>query len=653
MKAHLSLALVGLFALTGCIGDSDSSEGSISALTIAGLEYRTDSQSGVTGASGQFKYESGETITFSLHGLDLFTTTASSSLSIESLLGFALPKNQGALNEKLDSRRRHPDFHRQLNRLQVLALSDSDQDLSNGIDVSGIAQLDLSSIDLDDSVRDFYYQHLDTIAGNEAKISLQEIFKTLYTVVGVDVNAQLLTRKINDQGNDGIEDGYASYQYDATGYLIAFQKDWYNQNCIEDEYAITTNQAGEILHTEYDRRMNAQQVCAQRTFWQERYSEAGEQLGYARTSDFNVDGVLNSHYVSTSNFDEQGNRISEVIERSTDGDDVFDERSTYSYTYENGRQIKSEWVTGGMDGSIAKSAFFIFTYDEAGRIVKTLHETDNDNNPDTANIIAITDYVYDENGNQTLYDYQTFNNGSQTPSYRNVHSYTYDAKGNTLTRTYRNYNGSEIPSQDYGYTYTYNDAGQRTVLDYYWKENGELIQVRRTEYEYDAQGREIAETEWEDDRNDGDIEFDSMERYVYRYDDQGREVYEYYEEDYELDGVFDYFESSTYEFNADDQITKETYLEGERSIVNAGLENEAVVEIMSSKSESLYSYNQQGNRIKDLRYNYSLDGDTGNFLETPSNEDALLRTYEDTEYGIEFIIETYMDDQHPFYYRVN
>jgi len=74
-------------ALSGCLSGGGS--GSTNSLEtgifidspVSGLEYRTASREGVTNADGAFSYRRGETLTFSLGGVELGSAAGQSLLS--------------------------------------------------------------------------------------------------------------------------------------------------------------------------------------------------------------------------------------------------------------------------------------------------------------------------------------------------------------------------------------------------------------------------------------------------------------------------------------------------------------------------------------------------------------------------------------------
>jgi len=79
----LSVAVTSIFGLSGCGGGGGGSTSTDDTLTgtfvdapVQGLNYSTATQSGLTDSNGNFKYKSGETVTFKLGTLTLGSVTA-------------------------------------------------------------------------------------------------------------------------------------------------------------------------------------------------------------------------------------------------------------------------------------------------------------------------------------------------------------------------------------------------------------------------------------------------------------------------------------------------------------------------------------------------------------------------------------------------
>ncbi|MFZ2288844.1 MAG: alpha/beta fold hydrolase [Halopseudomonas yangmingensis] len=120
-----SLPLLGLVvtALSGCLSGGGS--GSTNSLEtgifidspVSGLEYRTASREGVTNADGAFSYRRGETLTFSLGGVELGSAAGQSLLSPLDLVNHADDSSHTAA----------------INITRLLQTLDADGNLNNGI----------------------------------------------------------------------------------------------------------------------------------------------------------------------------------------------------------------------------------------------------------------------------------------------------------------------------------------------------------------------------------------------------------------------------------------------------------------------------------------------------------------------------------------
>jgi hypothetical protein len=88
----LSLAILLTLGFSGCSESSSSDStttytGTFVDAPVQGLNYSTVTQSGLTDASGTYKYQNGETVTFKLGNLTLGAVTATSSLNPLDLAG--------------------------------------------------------------------------------------------------------------------------------------------------------------------------------------------------------------------------------------------------------------------------------------------------------------------------------------------------------------------------------------------------------------------------------------------------------------------------------------------------------------------------------------------------------------------------------------
>lgn len=123
------LALLIFSILVGCNSNDDDSVAAPTVQTgvlldsaVAGIQYKTVTQQGVTNAQGEFKYLAGENVVFSLGGIVLGNSQGANKLLLKQL-------NKGVDNNGKLSQR-------SINRAVLLQSLDSDADAHNGIQLS-------------------------------------------------------------------------------------------------------------------------------------------------------------------------------------------------------------------------------------------------------------------------------------------------------------------------------------------------------------------------------------------------------------------------------------------------------------------------------------------------------------------------------------
>ncbi len=151
-KLTLATAISSAFVLTGCGGSSggssnDSNTGGTTATetgifvdaAVAGINYTTSPSgtSGQTNALGEYNYEAGDTVVFSIGGIDLPAVEATGRITPADM-------GSGATDWSSDQT--------VVNILRLLQTLDSDGDASNGITISDAVHTALQDMDLDPSL---------------------------------------------------------------------------------------------------------------------------------------------------------------------------------------------------------------------------------------------------------------------------------------------------------------------------------------------------------------------------------------------------------------------------------------------------------------------------------------------------------------------
>jgi|2_EtaG_2_1085320.scaffolds.fasta_scaffold00799_3 hypothetical protein len=155
-KLTLATAISSAFILTGCGGSSSGSSDAVDNndtgdtsttsetgvfvdAAVAGINYTTSpgGQSGQTNELGEYNYEAGDTVVFSIGGIDLPAVEAT---------GRVTPADMGSGGTDWSS------DQTVVNILRLLQTLDSDGDASNGITITENVHTALQDIDLDPSV---------------------------------------------------------------------------------------------------------------------------------------------------------------------------------------------------------------------------------------------------------------------------------------------------------------------------------------------------------------------------------------------------------------------------------------------------------------------------------------------------------------------
>lgn len=650
---YASLGLASMM-LTACDSSSNlPKSGAINDFVIIGIDYKSSSGSGQTDSTGQFQYKDGDSVQLSLAGEDLFSVQAAKNNSLSEALLSQLPTTQHTIETMLGSHNRYPDFHQLFNKLYFLTLIDADHNFDNGIDVSNFSTVGaLSDVNFDMEIRDFVNNHsADFIENNpnaSVSISASDLFALLFSALTIDI--QLPTRISADFNNDGNENSYQSFTYNENNEVSLYLEDDDNDAWIDREYRWEDNIHGGKTETQIDRRRNDIDECFDRSLYQSTFDSENIEIASRSYSSNFSSGSPRSNQESTVTYDE--NNLVESRTTFIDGninnisgvDGVWDAKLITNYTYNDDQTIASYvedvyfGTNGEFDNTISEKRTFTAEYYDNGLFKQTTYIRDPDNNPDTANFTSINYSEYDEAGNTTFSRYQTDSDGDGVSDYGHLSYYTFDENGNTLSRRYENDNDGDPEIDDsYGYTYTYDERGLELTNDYFSDadHDGTPEKVRHYEYTYNEAGLLIEAHEYSDG-NDADIELDSVERYYYTYDENNRETSEVIHYDDELDNIIDYFEAEYITYNSIG--AKEQEKEESGDVV---YQNDQIVQVIDSRKIEVYTFNDKGNVI-----DVTTERDNGADGSIDSTSITTF-TYQDTNEGVEFLLERYLD---PTYY---
>ena len=254
----LCVLMLAVIIMAGCDSDTTVQQGRIVDTAVAGLNYTTESQSGVTGSDGGFKYVAGETVTFAVGEFEIASVPAKETINWFELAGLAeIPIGNIAVQSALyddydlngDGLHDAPSLSRLGAIASILTTLDDDYDSSNGIAIiSTVAEmLDAESdltLEYSTSPRwssDFRFLLRQAAAAGmlparEARNGSLEV-AALYERMGIDPGYKAYTRYTRDNDADGSTDWVRFLTYDGeTGRVVRDEYDVNNDGLIDNVF---------------------------------------------------------------------------------------------------------------------------------------------------------------------------------------------------------------------------------------------------------------------------------------------------------------------------------------------------------------------------------------------------------------------------------
>jgi hypothetical protein len=494
MKSPLIVLLSASVLLTGCGGSDGQTPTSTSPIPggplvghftdspVEGLTYTTESQSGITDASGAFKYNAGETIQFSIGNLLLGApvSAVAEMTPVDLIPGVVVPTTASKLKNFLDQSGKKPGypaalaFNKLHNAVTFLQALDSDKDASNGITIAaGIgallnAEIDVEgiSLDFDQSIYDFRREGVLTrlLAAAQSQNLVDSTFVQLpgraldhfYDAQGISHSIMLAGSSSSDTNADGTADEINTYTYDSNGNQLTYSYDSDGNGTANTIYTYTYDSNGNQLTSSYDSNAdgtadsittrtfdsNGNRLTSSydnngdgtaNTIYTNTYDSNGNQLTYSRDS--NGNGTANTIYTNT--YDSNGNQLTSSYDSNVDG--TADKIYTFAYD-SNGNQLTSSY-DGNADGTA--NSITTYTFDSNGNRLTNSRDSNVDGTAD-----RIITYTYDSNGNRLTYSRDSNADGTAN----SITTSTFDSNGNQLTFSEDN---DADGTADYITTYTY------------------------------------------------------------------------------------------------------------------------------------------------------------------------------------------------------
>lgn len=468
---------------------------------VAHLHYATPTRSGETDADGTFEYMTGETVTFSIGGTTLGAVEGAATITPLSLFGVTgAPVSFAELYRLADyTRRSVTGYDRALNVALFLQSLDADGNPTNGIDLTGKAEL-LANVALsfDTTALHFADQFVDlalTYGFANARLPREAVAQNLYSGAGLSAAGQQIVRISYDSDNDGTPNAVYDITYDAQGRVTSLG---------------TTDT---LTLYEYDA---ASRIVV------ERYRSSPDGAG-----DFNVEFSMTRTYdaagaltredrLTQSNFavPESSSTAYTYDERHRLAQEVRNNDTTVTLTYSyDANNVVSIAASGSADvstraydmhGNVTRrtsgdtSYVSTYVYDEAGRMTSAVEI---ESRISTAEILdRESDTVtYDGAGNATSI-IESYGDGPSAST--TTRETTYDDAGRPLVRTTRYTTGSDRDVETFTYEgarLTRRELRQLTATD-------ELVRHTLYTYTYDANGNLTRELRENDDNGDETVD---------------------------------------------------------------------------------------------------------------------------------------------------
>jgi len=555
----LCLLMLAIMIVAGCDSSAVVQQGRIVDTAVAGLNYTTESQSGVTGSDGGFSFVAGETVSFSVGEFEIASIPAKETINWFELGGLTeIPIGNSAVRAALYDEFDHngdgvydaPSLSRVGAIASLLTTLDDDYDSSNGIAiVAAVAEMLGADSDLtleySTSPRwssDFRFVLRQAAAtqllpAREARNGSLEV-AALYARMGLDPGHKVNTRYARDNDADGGSDWVRFLTYDsATGRVVRDEYDENNDGVIDNVFTqsyhdnlygdlYTTDRGNDGVESSRDWDLDAfgdvirYEERRDSTLYQLETRELDPATGlYTRREVTNP--VTCAHTIETWTMDEHGNRPTATIDNDgdgapeiyitltydapnslwtgrqddTNGDGIADIATTRSFDGDG--NLLSQRRDDGADGSI--DYIDQRTHDAGGFM--THREIDNENDG-----VIDVEYFWERNSRGQILSSSREENGVQVYADQT----TYNDAGQRLTHRRDNDGDGDF---DYSYTYVYDSDGRQ--LEYSYDAGDDGVPDRIYTYTYTSDGQ-LAEYQY-DSNADGFPD----RRSVRSYDDDG------------------------------------------------------------------------------------------------------------------------------------
>ncbi len=374
-KRFVSAAVCFCLAwLSGCGGGGDStpdpSTGTLEAGRVSGLHFETPTQSGTTDANGTFAYLPGETVAFSIGGVQLGAAPGVAKISLFTLAGLTPPSTERVLRRELErATRSATPLVRAMNLARLLIALDVDSNPDNGIDLRG-RESDLAGKQIDLGLGlNAFTDKLDRLAPNLTRnIPAARTLLFAYQASSLSVATHAPARyEVSPASSFALS---STITYFPNGARASEQPDPSMSGFNFSTITYTWDPLGRPLTTNFETRLEPAQIYSASLYiniydargnqvetvfeqrllgtlaWRTAYGGAADGLGripvWTSTVDFNGDGVNDYTDIRRSTFDARGNALASTTSSDTNGDGVVDFRSSFVDTFDANDRLLTE-----------------------------------------------------------------------------------------------------------------------------------------------------------------------------------------------------------------------------------------------------------------------------------------------------------------------
>lgn len=413
---------------------------------VQGLHFRTATREGVTDAEGRFTFLPGETVAFSIGGVQLGSAAGAAQIDPFDLVGMTPPGTELALRAELTTVGDVTGFDRVANIALLLVSLDVDKDPETGIDLTGWdAALAGASLSLDVPLTLFAFERFESFKrahGVNRSVPIELPLVLLYRALGITVVAQargsvtvtersgavVTAFQYDEHGRlirTGVSNGETRSAYDRDGRLVSAEAERFDQDGsltsrrvtaleydaagkrtlasiefrsvgtnLRTETRYTYDAAGVLLSQQFDFDRELDESIDTRDTTTHTYDAAGNEVGRLTEHDANFDDTPDSRTLTTLAYDASGNLVTETIE-SDDSEESF----AFSRSYDSSGRLATFAAETLVSGSPRLRETMTFTYDAAGRVTSELIELDANLDDDVLDERTSTVRTYDAIGN--------------------------------------------------------------------------------------------------------------------------------------------------------------------------------------------------------------------------------------------------------------